>query len=144
MYPGTGGSSSVPAILPITPLTQTTCVLLAPTLVQSAVGRLATAAKRVPLYVEVVEGLLGATQGGCSLVGARMVWLSQTQAQHCLHMLDAGSFALVSSAYKEQVVVNMYIRAGPRSGMTCTNTKTRISNAAHTGRVRLQHGAADS
>ncbi|KAK3107616.1 hypothetical protein FSP39_018349 [Pinctada imbricata] len=63
-------------------LMQTTCVILKPPLVT-------VQDKGQYPYVELIEGML---KQGFEITGARMVWLTQEQAQVYLHIVNAGSF----------------------------------------------------
>ncbi|OWF38942.1 uncharacterized protein LOC110465662 [Mizuhopecten yessoensis] len=66
-------------------LLQTTCVVLKPGLVRPK-GR-----KKCG-YADVIDGLLA---NGYEIVGARMLWFTQKQAEHYLHVIHAGSFQQV-------------------------------------------------
>lgn len=66
-------------------LLQTTCIVLKPGLVRPK-GR-----KKCG-YADVVDGLLS---NGFEIVGARMIWFTQKQAEHYLHIIEAGSFQQV-------------------------------------------------
>ncbi|XP_052272728.1 dynein axonemal assembly factor 8-like isoform X2 [Dreissena polymorpha] len=65
-------------------LNQTTCLILMPVLMKKFGSHFG--------YVEVIEGLV---HQGFELVGGRMVWFTQEQAEHALCALDAGSFQQV-------------------------------------------------
>ncbi|XP_033757946.1 uncharacterized protein LOC117340288 isoform X2 [Pecten maximus] len=66
-------------------LLQTTCVVLKPGLVRPK-GR------RKCGYADVIEGLIS---NGFEIVGTRMLWFTQKQAEHYLHVIQAGSFQQV-------------------------------------------------
>ncbi|XP_060073808.1 dynein axonemal assembly factor 8-like [Ylistrum balloti] len=66
-------------------LLQTTCIVLKPGLVRPK-------GKRKCGYTDIIDGLL---TNGFEIVGARMLWFTQKQAEHYLHVIQAGSFQQV-------------------------------------------------
>ncbi|KAK7479411.1 hypothetical protein BaRGS_00029328 [Batillaria attramentaria] len=67
-------------------LMQTTCIVLPPKLLH-------VDSRREAPFVDILNLLLG---HGFKLVGARMVWMTDQQAERFLHILNAGSFEMVS------------------------------------------------
>ncbi|KAJ8321417.1 hypothetical protein KUTeg_001030 [Tegillarca granosa] len=66
-------------------LLQTTCVVLNPLLSKCLIR------SHLP-SIDIIEGLIN---NGFELVGSRMIWFNKEQAEHFLHLIDAGSFAQV-------------------------------------------------
>lgn len=66
-------------------LLQTTCVVLNPLLSKCLIR------SHLP-SIDIIESLIN---NGFELVGSRMIWFNKEQAEHFLHLIDAGSFAQV-------------------------------------------------
>ncbi|XP_064651155.1 dynein axonemal assembly factor 8-like [Lineus longissimus] len=72
--------------LHVSSLTQMNCVVLTPPLLQrERRGRRCG-------FVDVIEGL---TSAGFDVIGSKLIWFTEKQAENFLHLSDAGSFALL-------------------------------------------------